>query len=289
IIDAVSAYLLRNMAQTPSQIAALFFMGDSGTGKTSLAYRIGHHRSGERATVRLDCSQLIDPWGSTSLLGSYPGLVWSDRSSFLSIVRTNPYATLIFDEIEKAHMAIIRLFLQILSEPYCIRDNRGVKLDFSKSLIIFTSNIGHSSADHKKVGFSKEAIQENQTSANDDTNHARTLVRYFPEEFIGRLKNHIYRFQPLDGGSQKKIIEIEIARRAHRLGLIVEPTAGVTEFLLEKADVDLFGVRSIHAVVSRWIDPILEQLNEEHPAASSVYRLVIKNNKITSKKHIRFR
>ena len=56
-------------------------------------------------------------------------------------VKKNPFAILLFDEIEKAHPSIFDKFLQILEDGR-LTDGQGHTVYFSETVIIFTSNLG---------------------------------------------------------------------------------------------------------------------------------------------------
>jgi ATP-dependent Clp protease ATP-binding subunit ClpA len=56
-------------------------------------------------------------------------------------VKKNPFAILLFDEIEKAHPSILDKFLQILEDGR-MTDGQGNTVYFSETIIIFTSNLG---------------------------------------------------------------------------------------------------------------------------------------------------
>jgi len=56
-------------------------------------------------------------------------------------IRQQPYAVVLFDEIEKAHASVFDIFLQIMDEGK-LHDRLGKEGDFSNSLVLFTSNIG---------------------------------------------------------------------------------------------------------------------------------------------------
>jgi len=274
IIQAVCTDLTIKYTHKPSKIGAYFFYGDSGTGKTELATQIGRHLSGNDSVIRVDCSQLIDRWASTTLLGSFPGLIMSDRSSMLSKVRLNPYATFIWDEIEKAHPEVILLFLQILQPPYTIVDNRGVKLDFSKSLFFFTSNIGHSDADKKQYGF------KGQHSNRAVKLESMNLTSYFPNEFLGRLGSNIYRFNPLTVKDLEKIFDLELAKIADRYKVKITATTTAKQQFIDTTTSSRFGVRALQAELARTIEPELIKLIRQDNQHLFKLRIMKNRNKL---------
>src|SRR5205807_7315752 len=71
-----------------------------------------------------------------------PGYVDSEQGGFLTeAVRRKPYSVLLFDEVEKAHVDVFNLLLQVLDDGR-LTDGRGRTADFSNTVVIMTSNIG---------------------------------------------------------------------------------------------------------------------------------------------------
>jgi ATP-dependent Clp protease ATP-binding subunit ClpA len=256
IINAICSDLILKHHQKLETLKVYFFFGNSGIGKTKLAYEIGNALSGHNHVHRIDCSQLFDKWSLTSIAGSFPGLVMSDQSSLLSKVRINPYTTFIWDEIEKAHPDVYLLFLQILQPPHIISDNRGVKLDFSRSTFFFTSNIGHSKNEKLKMGF-----QKNLQSKDNDLD-CFSLTKYFPDEFIGRLGKNVYRLHTLSMNDLLKILALEISNLEKRFGLNIHLSIEVKKALINTKLCERFGVRGLQSEISRRVEPILYDIRQ---------------------------
>ena len=120
--------------------ATFLFAGPPGVGKTFLA-----ECSAEVLGLpykRFDMSEYshneanLEFAGTDKVYkGSHPGLV-------TSFVDQNPRCIILFDEVEKAHINIIHLFLQILDAGR-IRDSfTEQEVDFSNTILIFTTNAG---------------------------------------------------------------------------------------------------------------------------------------------------
>jgi len=121
----------------------LFFAGPTGVGKTELAKAIAALVFGDDAAcVQFDMSEYSQQHADQRLLGAPPGYVgYEEGGQLTNRMKTNPFAVLLFDEIEKAHPAILDKFLQILEDGR-MTDGRGETVYFGESVIIFTSNIG---------------------------------------------------------------------------------------------------------------------------------------------------
>ncbi|MBE6609628.1 MAG: AAA family ATPase [Ruminococcaceae bacterium] len=119
--------------------ATFLFAGPPGVGKTFLA-----EKSAEALGLpykRFDMSEYcgrdayFEFCGSDKMYNGKPGNV-------TGFVAGNPKCVVLFDEIEKANLNIIYLFLQILDAGR-IRDNYTDKeVSFSDAVIIFTTNVG---------------------------------------------------------------------------------------------------------------------------------------------------
>jgi ATP-dependent Clp protease ATP-binding subunit ClpB len=56
-------------------------------------------------------------------------------------VRRRPYSVILFDEVEKAHVAVFNTLLQVLDDGR-LTDGQGRTVDFRNTVIIMTSNLG---------------------------------------------------------------------------------------------------------------------------------------------------
>ncbi|BBH17000.1 chaperone [Nocardioides baekrokdamisoli] len=121
----------------------LFFAGPTGVGKTELAKAITALVFGdESAYTRFDMSEFSAEHTEARLIGAPPGYVGHGRSGELTdAVRRKPFSLILFDEIEKAHPLVMDKFLQILSDGR-LTDGMGATVDFSETIIVFTSNVG---------------------------------------------------------------------------------------------------------------------------------------------------
>ena len=134
----------RSGLNKPGQpIGSFFLLGPTGTGKTELAKSIAELLfNDEKAIIRFDMSEFKEEHSAALLYGAPPGYVGYEEGGMLvNKIRQQPYAVVLFDEIEKAHQSVFDVFLQIMDEGK-IHDKLGKEGDFSNALILFTSNIG---------------------------------------------------------------------------------------------------------------------------------------------------
>ena len=124
-------------------IGSFLFLGPTGVGKTEISKALAEAVFGqEQAMIRVDMSEYMEKHSVSKMIGSPPGYVGHEDGGQLSEkVRRNPYAVILFDEIEKAHPDVFNILLQVLDDGH-ITDSQGRKVDFKNTIIIMTSNAG---------------------------------------------------------------------------------------------------------------------------------------------------
>ncbi len=130
-------------SSTAKPKGVLFYAGPTGVGKTETAKALAEKLFGdESACIRFDMSEYGQSHSDQKLLGAPPGYVGYEAGGQLTnAIRKNPFAIVLFDEIEKAHASILDKFLQILEDGR-LTDGQGNTVYFSETIIIFTSNLG---------------------------------------------------------------------------------------------------------------------------------------------------
>ncbi|MEZ5351044.1 MAG: AAA family ATPase [Bryobacteraceae bacterium] len=143
---------LTGLAPTGRPVGNLLFLGPTGSGKTRTVEATAEALAGDaRAVVKIDCAEFQHSHEIAKLIGSPPGyLGHRETHALLSQDALNAHHTskmklsfVLFDEIEKASDALWNLLLGILDKATLTTgDNK--KVDFSRSLIFMTSNLGAS-------------------------------------------------------------------------------------------------------------------------------------------------
>ena len=247
--------------QDPNRPAGSFlFLGPTGVGKTELCKALAEALFGdEKAVIRLDMSEYMEPHAVSRLIGAPPGYVGHDEGGQLTeAVRRRPYSIVLLDEIEKAHPDLFNLLLQVLEDGQ-LTDSRGRRVDFRNTLLIMTSNIGaRKLAGEGAVGFA--------TAAQTASTHSEVmgeLRRLFRPEFLGRV-DEIVLFHPL---TTEQAVQIaarllnELCKRLQSLGYAFSYGEEVAAFLAESSFDSHHGARPLRRTIrSRIEDPLAEKL-----------------------------
>ena len=99
-------------------LASFLFLGPTGVGKTELTKVLAYNLFGNKnSIIKLDMSEFMEPHSTSKIIGAPPGYVgFEEETSLTKRVRKNPYSIIVLDEIEKAHIDVLNILLQILDE-----------------------------------------------------------------------------------------------------------------------------------------------------------------------------
>lgn len=246
-------------------IGSFLFLGPTGVGKTELSKALAEVLFGrEDAMIRVDMSEYMEKHSVSKMIGSPPGYVGHDDGGQLSEkVRRNPYAVILFDEIEKAHPDVFNILLQVLDDGH-ITDSQGRKVDFKNTVIIMTSNAGASSiVSPKKLGFAsaEDAKQDYEYMKNGVMNEVKQI---FKPEFLNRIDETIV-FHMLQ---KDEIIRItgmlltELQKRCkEQLSIDVDFKPSVKKWLADTGYDAKYGARPLkRAIQSRLEDLLADEI-----------------------------
>ena len=227
-------------------IGSFIFMGPTGVGKTELAKALAYELfDDERHMVRIDCSEYMEAFNVSRLLGAPPGYVGYDEGGELTeAVRRNPYSIVLFDEIEKAHPDVFNILLQILDDGR-ITDSTGKLVDFKNTIIIMTSNLG------------SEYILDNEE--NSESKVMDALKRTFRPEFINRI-DEIVIFKSLGKDVVYNILDKiihETEGRLKNINLHLELTQKAKDYIIEHSYEEAYGARPIKRYVTHNIETLI--------------------------------
>ena len=222
---------------------SFLFVGPTGVGKTLLAKEYHKFLFGNNNIIRLDMSEYREEYSVSKIIGSPPGYVgYENKNNLLEEVKNRPYSVILLDEVEKAHPAVLNLFLQIMDEGM-IKDSSGNTFRFDNTIIIMTSNAGASS---QNIGFL------NNSSQNKDS-----LNKYFSLELLNRIQNIIY-FNKLNENDIKLIIEMLFNKFSENVSFDSKKIS--PELILNvinKSEYEKFGARKLEKIIFSEIENLL--------------------------------
>ncbi len=264
---------LAGMNNPSRPIGTMLFLGPTGSGKTRVVEAASEVLFGEpHAVVKIDCAEFQHSHEIAKLIGSPPGyLGHRETSPMLTQENLDKAHTddtkltfILFDEIEKASDSLWQLLLGILDKAtLTLGDNRRV--DFSRSVVIMTSNLGAremSDMISGGIGFAPTKQGKPQEDNEIDTKIYRTALeaakRKFSPEFMNRIDKVVV-FRSLKEHHLRKILDIELTSVQDRITesagtkFIFECTVEAKEFLLGEG-IDLkYGARHLKRSIERFL------------------------------------
>jgi ATP-dependent Clp protease ATP-binding subunit ClpA len=185
-------------------------------------------------------------------------------------VRSQPYAVVLFDELEKAHPAVFDLLLQVLDDGR-LTDAQGRTVSFSEAILVFTSNLGADLPDpERQIG-----LKVGAAPAPDSPSARQALARqvqealrkHFRPEFLNRL-GKIVLFHALGRETARRILDRIVAGANRRLAerrLELVPTAAALDLLLDQGFSARYGARELERTFMRLVNEPLARLLLQAP------------------------
>ncbi len=269
-VEAVAKAVRRNrtgMGDAHRPIGSFLFLGPTGVGKTELAKALASSIfDDESAVIRFDMSEFGERHTVSRLVGAPPGYVGYDEAGQLTErVRRNPYAVVLFDEIEKAHPDVFNLLLQVLDDGR-LTDGQGRTVDFRNTVIVMTSNIGSEFLASRSGAIGFIADGGGSTGfGNEDELRVRVMGKLreaMRPEFLNRI-DEIVLFRKLEKAQLREIVSLMLAATARRLAsreVSFEVSDAAIDWLAEHGYEPEYGARPLRRLIQREVDDRIADL-----------------------------
>ncbi|MCX7171282.1 MAG: ATP-dependent chaperone ClpB, partial [Proteobacteria bacterium] len=226
---------------------SFLFLGPTGVGKTELCKALAEFLfDAEDHLIRIDMSEFMEKHSVARLIGAPPGYVGYEEGGHLTEqVRRKPYSVILFDEVEKAHLDVFNVLLQVLDDGR-MTDGQGRTVDFKNTVIVMTSNLG------------SQMIQQ---MSGDDYQVIKLAVMgevksYFRPEFVNRI-DEIVVFHALDEKNIAAIARIQLGyleKRLAKLEMKLEVSEAALAELAEAGFDPVFGARPLKRAIQERIE-----------------------------------
>ena len=268
-------------------IGTFMFLGPTGVGKTYLAKKLAELMFGSAdALIRIDMSEYMEKFTVSRLVGAPPGYVGYEEGGMLTErVRRKPYSIVLLDEIEKAHVDVFNLLLQVMDDGR-LTDSNGRTVDFRNTVIIMTSNVGTRQLKDFGHGIGFSAME-----SKDDKQLSRSIIqkalnKQFSPEFLNRI-DEIITFDQLELDAILKIIDIEfdsVCKRVESMGYKLQVNDDAKEFIAKKGYDKQFGARPLRRAIQQHLeDGIAEMVVEQEIIAGDTIVAYLDNDSLKFK------
>jgi ATP-dependent Clp protease ATP-binding subunit ClpA len=248
-------------------LATFLFLGPTGVGKTQSAKALAAYLFGDpERLLRFDLNEYAVAGAAARLVGTFS----QPEGHLTSAIRRQPFAVVLFDEVEKAHPEVFDLLLQVLGEGR-LTDALGRTADFSNALIVLTSNLG--------VRESEGHLGLRSDEAARDALFVQAAERFFRPEFFNRL-DRVLPFHRLTraqvGDVAQRLIDGVFTREGlaqRKSVLAVEPAA--LAHIVDQGFDPVLGARALKRAIERELtQPVARQLAALPPGQLTIVRVL---------------
>ncbi|MCF8027264.1 MAG: ATP-dependent Clp protease ATP-binding subunit ClpA [Desulfobacteraceae bacterium] len=232
-------------------IGSFLFTGPTGVGKTEVARQMAANLGVK--FLRFDMSEYMEKHAVARLIGAPPGYIGFEQGGLLTEqIRKNPYAVLLLDEIEKAHIDMYNILLQVMDHA-ALTDNNGKVADFRNVILIMTSNAGAREMAANTIGFAGRQPEDFSRKGK------KAIENFFSPEFRNRLDDTI-NFQPLTQEIMEQVVDKfmdELAPQLAAKKVSVRLSANARKWLAQKGHDPHFGARPLDRLIQKEIKDVL--------------------------------
>jgi ATP-dependent Clp protease ATP-binding subunit ClpA len=260
------------MTNSSRPLGTMLFLGPTGSGKTHVVEAAAEILFRDRnAVIKIDCAEFQHSHEIAKLIGSPPGYLGHRETAPLLTQESldkhrterDPFALVLFDEIEKASDSLWQLLLGILDKAtLTLGDNR--KVDFSQTIIFMTSNLGAKEMSELitgSIGFAPAGVNGMQEGELDHKIYKTALEaarRKFSPEFMNRIDKVVV-FRSLKHKELRNILDLELDSVQRRIDegagerFVFCLTDEAKEFLLTEGIEYRYGARHLKRAIERYL------------------------------------
>lgn len=285
-LEAVSFKLWGHIRKTaPARPLSLIFYGPTCVGKSELSKSVSaalNRLLGEKRyrTVWTELNTFTEAHSAYRLTGAPPGYAGYDDPPVLESVREYPYTVFVFDELDKAHPELLKVFMSILDEGRCAARRADEKgnwdLDFRRCVFLFTTNADLSEP-APQMGFVLPQPQGSEQPVPCQTGSARLAQRLYQadedarralvragtlKEIAGRFSG-LVGFQPLSSAARKAVTSKQIASLGREFGLDILRVDPAIAVALTPSDA--LSQRSTAGILEGVLGPVFLNWAKEFP------------------------
>ncbi|MFQ5560969.1 MAG: ATP-dependent Clp protease ATP-binding subunit ClpA [Nitrospinota bacterium] len=224
-------------------VGSFLFTGPTGVGKTEMARQLAVILGIN--FIRFDMSEYSERHTVSRLIGAPPGYVGFDQGGLLTdSINKNPYSVLLLDEIEKAHVDLFNILLQVMDHA-ALTDNNGKKSDFRNVIVIMTSNTGAKELAENSIGFRERDSGKGGIGK-------KAIKNTFSPEFINRLDSMVT-FNRLTQQDMEKVVDklvLELQKQLRDKKISLKLSAEARKMLAQKGYDPVYGARSLVRLVN---------------------------------------
>ena len=223
-------------------VGCFLFTGPTGVGKTEVSRQVAYNMGVE--FMRFDMSEYMEKHAVARLIGAPPGYIGFDQGGLLTDgIRKHPHSVLLLDEIEKAHLDLFNILLQVMDHA-TLTDNTGRKADFRNVILMMTSNAGSREMSQQTIGFG-------DVHRDTESKGKKAIEKLFSPEFRNRLDD-IINFNSLTPEIMEKVVdkfidELNGQLSIKKVSLTISPE--VRTWLADKGYDPSYGARPLARVI----------------------------------------
>jgi len=265
-------------------LATFLFAGPTGTGKSECVRCAANFLLNSKdAITRIDCGEYQHSHETAKLFGSPPGYVgYAEKKSVrLSQEAIDKFQTtknkiniILFDEIEEAHESVLSAILQILDAGR-LTLGTGDVTDFSRSIIVLTSNLGEKEMQNTLKGATLGLAPQQEIGISTDDGIYKAAkgaaIKYFKAKFMNRIDRLVV-FRALSEKSLREILNIELFKLEARVWgsaskdwkfsdgtalpqfrVYFHYTDKAKDFLIQEGTSKVYGARELNRAIDRFV------------------------------------